>query len=74
MTREQINKKRNEWHGRAKGPASYPRKLNNLRQRVEYLEEMLLVLSQPLPQPLPWYVRLWRSLSRLRDQALEKNR
>jgi hypothetical protein len=56
MTREQIDEKRTKWNGRARGQASHPRKLNNLRQRVEYLEDLVLTLSQP------WYVKLGRWL------------
>jgi hypothetical protein len=59
MTREQINEKRAQWNGRKQGQASHPRKLNNLRQRVEYLEDLVLALSQPSP---PWYTRLGRWL------------
>ena len=49
-----IPELRAKWEGRNKGEPAHKRKIHNLRQRVDNLEDIIIHMS------IPWYRKLWK--------------
>lgn len=54
--KETIENNRLRWNGFHRNAAAHPRKIQNLHERITYLEFLLLT---------PWYVRLWNTVKNL---------